>query len=400
MKKPTYRHTVYACYLGYIVQAVVNNFAPLLFLTFRRELDISLEKIALLVSINFLVQLGVDLLLVKLIDRIGYRKAALAADAFSFVGLVALGLFPDWFPDPYVGLVTAVALYAIGGGLLEVIVSPIVEACPSDNKEAAMSLLHSFYCWGHVGVVLISALFFFVFGVSNWRVLACLWALIPLGNAFLFARVPLRALNEGEKGMPVRRLLLQPMFWLLMLMMFASGASEQAMSQWASAFAEAGLGISKTLGDLLGPCVFAATMGLSRAFFGKRGASLPLERFMLFSACLCVACYLLASLCALPALAMMGCGLCGLSVGIFWPGSFSIAARELRTGGNALFAFLALAGDLGCASGPAAVGVAAAALGDDVKRAVLVGVVFPILMLIAVGATARRGRRADGIPSR
>ncbi|NLY31024.1 MAG: MFS transporter [Firmicutes bacterium] len=376
-----YEHTIYASYIGYITQAIVNNFAPLLFLTFQRSFQLSLEQITLITTVNFLVQLCVDLISVRVVDRIGYRVSAVAAHFFATVGLVGMAFFPDLFGNSYVGLMTAVVLYAIGGGIIEVIISPIVEACPTEKKEAAMSLLHSFYCWGHVGVVLLSTAFFALAGIQNWRIMACIWALIPAFNLVYFSQVPLYPIVGDNEGLTVRSLFGKKVFWLFMLLMVSAGAAEHAMSQWSSAFAEAGLRVDKTIGDLAGPAGFALLMGLARLLHGKYSDHIPLKQMMMGSAGLCIVCYLLAGLSRNPVLGLIGCALCGFSVGIFWPGTVSIAARTLPTGGTAMFAFLALAGDLGCASGPTLVGFAADASNGDLRVGMLLAVIFPVILL-------------------
>lgn len=382
--KPTYRTTIVACFVGYIVQAIVNNFAPLLFITFQKTYDIPLSQITLLVTINFAVQLTVDLLSTLFVDKIGYRTSIVIAQGFSAAGLVFLTVLPEVMP-PFFGILAAVVVYAIGGGIIEVLISPIMESCPTDNKEKAMSLLHSFYCWGHVGVVLISTAFFTLCGIENWRVLAYIWALVPVVNGFIFMKTPLAPLiAEGEKGMTLAELFKSKVFWLLVVMMVCSGASEQAVSQWASAFAETGLGISKTAGDLAGPMAFAVLMGVSRAVYGKYGDKLNLEKFMQASSLLCVFAYLLVSLSPSPVLSLIGCAVCGFSVGIMWPGTFSRAAASLRTGGTAMFALLALAGDLGCSSGPTLVGFVSDAVGGDMKAGILAAAAFPLIMLLCL----------------
>ena len=384
--KNNYQKTLYACFIGYIVQAIVNNFAPLLFLTFQSTYSIPLSSITMLVTINFGLQLLVDLASVGFVDKIGYRASLLIAHIFATVGIIALAVLPELMSDSFAGLLAAVVIYAIGGGLLEVLVSPVVEACPTDNKEKAMSLLHSFYCWGHVGVVLISTVFFRVFGIGNWKVMACIWALVPLCNAFLFARVPIAPLiKEGEQGYTVKELARQKLFWVFLLMMVCAGASEQAVSQWASTFAEKGLGVSKVIGDLAGPMAFAILMGSSRVFYGKFGEKINLDRFMAGSSLLCVASYLCISLVPSPVFGLVGCAVCGLSVGIMWPGTFSRAAASLPRGGTALFALMALAGDLGCSGGPTLVGMVSSSFGDNLKLGILTALVFPALLLVGIG---------------
>lgn len=380
-----YRKTIYACFVGYIVQAIVNNFAPLLFLAFQEFYGIPLTKITMLITVNFGLQLLVDLVSVKYVDRIGYRASLLIAHGCAAAGLVFLAVLPDILGDPFVGVLIAVIVYAVGGGLLEVLVSPVVEACPTDNKEKAMSLLHSFYCWGHVGVVLLSTLFFRIFGIENWRILALIWAIIPLGNGILFAKVPIASLmEEGEKGLSLKELSRMKIFWVFMLMMFCAGASEQSVSQWASIFAEKGLGVGKTAGDLAGPMAFALLMGSARAFYGKCGEKLDLDKFMKGSSLLCVASYLCIALIPNPVPQLIGCGICGLSVGIMWPGTFSKAAASLPRGGMALFALMALAGDLGCSGGPAVVGMVSSAFEEDLKKGFLAAAVFPGLLLLGI----------------
>lgn len=382
--RENYNHTIYACYIGYITQAIVNNFAPLLFLTFQSTYSISIDKITFLVTMNFGVQLIVDFLAAKFVDKIGYRTCVVAAHIFSAIGLAGLAILPSMFGNHYIGLLISIFFYAIGGGLIEVLVSPIVEACPTEKKEAAMSLLHSFYCWGHVLVIISSTLFFMFIGIEHWRILACLWAIIPLINAFYFFNVPIQTLVEEDEGISIRGLFKVKIFWVLLLLMICAGASEQAMSQWASAFAEAGLNVSKTIGDLAGPCSFAILMGCSRVFYSKFSEKIKLKNFMIISGVLCIVSYLIASLATNPIIGLIGCGLCGLSVGVLWPGTFSIASRTLRTGGTAMFAFLALAGDVGCSLGPTVVGTVSGAFQDDLKIGFLVAIIFPVFLILGL----------------
>lgn len=380
-----YKWTVNACFTGYIVQAIVNNFVPLLFLTFQSSYGIPLSRITLLITVNFAVQLTVDLVSVTFVDRIGYRVSMLIAHGMAALGLAGLTVLPRMLDNAYAGLLVSVVCYAVGGGLLEVLVSPVMESCPTDNKEKAMSMLHSFYCWGQVGVVLISTLFFWLFGIGNWWILALVWAAVPIANGLLFARVPIAPLiQEGERGLKVRELFRMRQFWLLMLMMVCAGASELSVSQWASTFAEKGLGVSKTLGDLAGPMFFALLMGGARAFYGKYGEKVALDKFMTGSALLCVASYLCISLVPVPWVGLLGCGVCGLSVGIMWPGTFSRATASIKRGGTALFALLALGGDIGCSAGPTLVGFVSEAFGDDLHKGILAGILFPVLLLVGL----------------
>ncbi len=389
--KNKFQRTMNACFIAYIVQAIINNFVPLLFLRFQEGYGIPLSKITLLVTVNFGIQLAVDLASAGFVDRIGYRASMLIAHICAAAGLLSLTVLPEAFSDPFVGLLLSVIIYAVGGGLLEVLVSPVMESCPTENKEKAMSLLHSFYCWGHVAVVLISTVFFRIFGISNWKILAIGWAAVPLANLFLFAKAPIASLmKEGEQGLTLRELLSQKIFWVFLLMMVCAGASEQSVSQWASAFAEKALGVGKTVGDLAGPMAFAVLMGISRAFYGKYGDKIDLDRFMGGSAILCILSYLCISLIPIPAAGLIGCAICGLSVGIMWPGAFSRASATIRRGGTAMFAFLALAGDLGCSGGPTLVGLVSSRFGNNLRAGILAAILFPVLLLLGILTSKRR----------
>ena len=380
--KYSYDCTMRACFTGYIVQAIVNNFVPLLFLTFQRTYHIPLQQITLLVTFNFGIQLLTDLLSVAFVDRMGYQASMVLAHILSALGLICLTVLPEWMGHPFAGILISVIVYAVGGGLLEVLVSPVVEACPSTHKEKAMSMLHSFYCWGHVGVVLFSSIFFKLAGIENWKLLAVLWAVIPILNALIFTRVPIApVLPEGEEGMTIGTLFQNRTFWLLFVMMICAGASEQSVSQWASLFAEKGLGISKTAGDLAGPMAFAFLMGASRAFYGNYGEKINLDRFMAVSSVLCILSYLCLVFMPVPVLSLAGCALCGLSVGILWPGTFSRASKALPAGGTALFALLALGGDIGCSGGPTLVGMVSGMCKGNLKAGILAALIFPVLLL-------------------
>lgn len=379
----SYRGTVFACFTGYGVQAMICCFIPMLFLTFSEQYHISLTQITLLITVNYLVQLTTDMVAAVYIDRIGYRAGAILAHVFAAAGFLLLTILPDLLPNPLVGLLISVVFYAIGGGLLEVLISPIVEACPTKNKEAMMSLLHSFFCWGFVVVVLVSTLFFEFVGISHWKLLARLWAIVPLINTIVFTRVPIYDLMEdGEKGMTLPELFSNKLFWVLMLLMFCAGASELSVSQWVSTFTEKGLGVSKTLGDLAGMLSFAVFMGASRVFYSKFGEKIRLESFMKGSSLLCVISYLMISLSPWPVVGLIGCAICGLAVGILWPGTFSIGAASIRNGGTAMFAMFALAGDLGCSSGPTFVGAISGLLNDNLHIGILAATIFPVLMVI------------------
>ena len=379
-----YKKTLIACYLGFITQAIAANFAPLLFLKFHKDYGIPLGKIALISTMFFLTQLIVDVLCAKYVDRIGYRKSVVASEVCFAAGLVGLAFLPEMFSDPFVGIIISVIVYAIGSGLLEVLGSPIVEACPFEHKEAVMSLLHSFYCWGSVGVVVLSTLFFAVFGIDNWKWLACIWALLPLYNIYNFATCPIEHLTEKGQGMKIGSLLRVPLFWVSIILMVCAGASELSMAQWASAYAESALGLSKTIGDLAGPSMFAITMGISRVIYGKYGDKMDLMKFMLGSGSLCLVCYLMASISANPIVGLIGCIVCGFSVGIMWPGTISISSKQLPTGGTAMFALLAMAGDLGGAFGPSLVGNITQQANDNLQKGMLAGCVFPLVLILSL----------------
>lgn len=382
--KSKYQKTLLACYLGFITQAIAANFAPLLFLTFHRTYQISLGRIAFISTAFFFTQLLIDLFCAKYVDKIGYRKSVVASEIFSAAGLIGLAFLPSLLPDPYIGILISVIIYAMGSGLIEVLVSPIVEACPFDNKESVMSLLHSFYCWGSVGVILLSTIFFAIFGIENWRILACIWALIPLYNTFNFISCPIESLTEEGEGLSIRQLCHIPIFWIALVLMVCAGASEISMAQWASAYVESALGISKSIGDIIGPCLFAVMMGTSRSFYGKYGEKIDLMKFMIGSGALCLVCYLLSALAPLPFLNLVGCAVCGFSVGIMWPGMISIASKKIPLGGTAMFALLAMAGDLGGSVGPGIVGFVTQNANDNLKVGMLAGCVFPTVLVLSV----------------
>ncbi len=383
-KQKNYKKTLIACYLGFVTQAISANFAPLLFLTFKNTYEIGFEKIALIPMVFYLAQLLIDLAATKFVDKIGYRACVVSSQVLSAAGLALMAVLPELLPVPYIGILISVVIYAVGSGLIEVLVSPIVEACPFENKDGMMSLLHSFYCWGAVGVILLSTLFFTVFGVENWKILTLIWALVPLVNAFNFISCPIERLIEDGQSMRIGQLFRLPLFWLLILLMICSGASEASMAQWASAFTESAMGVSKTVGDLAGPCLFAVFMGISRILYGKMSGKLDLTKTMLACGILCVICYLAASLSSIPIIGLAGCALCGVSVGIMWPGTISISSQKCPLGGTAMFAFLALAGDLGATVSPAMVGSISNMVGGNLKIGLLVATAFPLILIIGL----------------
>lgn len=401
--KQAYRVTMNACFMGYVTQAIVNNFAPLLFVTFKTSYGIDIWQITLLITINFIVQLIIDLLSAKFVDKLGYRFCAIAAHVCAAAGLIMMAIAPLITKNVFAGLAAAVVVYAVGGGLIEVIVSPIIEACPTKNKERTMSVLHSFYCWGYMGVVLISTVFFALFGIEKWFIMACVWAVVPIVNIVLFSVTPIYSLNDGGvKGKGINKLLREGSFWLFMLMMLCAGAAEQTVTQWASAFAEQSLGVGKVLGDLLGPMTFALAMGAARLIFGLFGGKIKLNVFMTVSSALCAASYLCLSLTAAPAAGLAGCALCGFSVGIMWPGTYSKAASYIKGGGTTLFALLALGGDIGCTVGPGLAGAVSDMTGGNLKAGILAAVVFPAVMLVCCVIMCKMtgGKRDDSVGAR
>lgn len=394
--KKNYKRTQLACYLGFVTQAICANFVPLLFLTFHKNYNISFGMLALISTCFFVTQLVVDFLCAGIVDRLGYRACVIAAEVTSGLGLAGLAFIPDILPSPYAGIIVCVIIYAIGSGLTEVLVSPIIEACPFDNKEAMMSLLHSFYCWGSVAVILGSTAFFAAFGIENWKIMALVWAIIPIYNIYNFVTCPIEPLVEEGKSMTMLELCKTKTFWIFIILMVCAGSSEIAMAQWASAFAESALNVSKTVGDLAGPCGFAICMGISRSLYGKFGEKVDLTVFMMASGVMCLACYLIAGLAGIPILGLIGCAACGFSVGIMWPGSISISSKILPTGGTAMFALLALAGDLGGALGPAIIGNVSQSAGNNLQAGVLAGIGFPTVLVILVLGIRRKYRQTGG----
>lgn len=392
MKK--YIKTKIACYTGFVTQAIVTNFAPLLFLKFHTDYNISLGNIAMISTAFFLTQIMVDIFCAKFVDKIGYRVCIVASEISAAAGLVGLAFLPEIMPSPFAGIIISVFFYAIGSGLIEVLGSPIMEACPFENKEATMSLLHSFYCWGAAGTVLVSTFFFLVFGINSWKWLTVLFALIPTINIYFFATCPIEPLVEEGKGMGIRKLISNPVFIIAIAMMICSGASELAMAQWASAFAESALGFTKAVGDVVGPCMFAITMGISRVIFGKSGDRIDLHKFMVGSGILCFVCYILASFSSNPIISLIGCIVCGFSVGIMWPGTISLSSKAFPSGGTALFALLAMAGDLGGSIGPVIVGKTADMYGGSINIGMRVGLLFPILLCVMLILFNILGRNA------
>lgn len=389
--------TKIACYTGYFVQAIINNLAPLFYVVFQNEFGINYTKISWLIMLNFITQLFVDIISVKVISKLGYRVSIVLAHIFSSVGLCLLGILPRAMENSYIGLVIPIIIYAIGSGLIEVLVSPIVEGLPLENKSGEMSLLHSFYCWGQMSVVLLTTVAIKFVGSANWVYAPICWAIIPFINMFMFMKVPIfPPVPEGEDEMKVSELFKSGTFILLAVLMLCSGASELAMSQWASTFAEKSLGVDKLTGDLLGPCLFAFLMASGRVVFGLVGDKIDIKKVLGFSAALCVASYLISTLSKNPIASLIGCGLCGLSVATMWPGVFSFAAKIFPRGGTPLFAMLAVFGDFGCAFGPWLAGVVSDGVRastidfDPLKFGLAVSVIFPVTMIVTTAILSKK----------
>lgn len=360
----TYRNTTFACYRGYITQAIINNLAPLLFIVFQTSYQISYDKLGQLILINFGTQLLTDIWAAKYADHVGYRTCMVAAHGLASLGLLSLGILPKIMASPYLGMAISVFIYGIGGGLLETIVSPIIEALPNDNKGGAMSLLHSFYCWGQMAVVIITTIILKLIGDSYWFILPIIWAVFPLYNMFKFIHVPILPLVQDGKGSTLKDLLSHPGFYLSMLLMICAGASELSMSQWSSMFAEQGLQVPKLVGDLLGPGLFALFMAIGRTIYGYFGDRIPIKGVLLASSALCVLTYLVTIFSPNMFLALFTCSLTGFSVSLMWPGTFSLSSGVFPKGGTLMFGILAICGDIGCSLGPWLAGI----ISDRVKE--------------------------------
>ncbi len=395
--KMSYKTTYYAACTGFGVQAIVINLSPLLFLTFQKQFDISFAQIGMLVTCNFVIQMLIDMSSALFVDKIGYRKAAILSQLSAAIGLAGLGVFPEITPNAYMGIIVATVFLGIGGGLMEVVGNPIVESLPINIRSADLSFMHSFYSWGLVAVVLLSTVFFSVFGIENWKILTALWAIVPVVNAIVFSKTPIVSPKPEDEKLSFTGLFKTKVFWVLLVLMVCAGVSEQAISQWASLFAEAGLGVSKSMGDILGPCLFAVLMGISRVYYAKANHGMNLRKFIMYSACLCVISYVIVVFSPFPVVSLLGCGLCGLSVGIMWPGVVALAAKYCPKGGTAMYSMLALFGDIGCSLGPTMVGLVAGVSdgvtnmaiftsgnADEIalKIGILSTIVFPIAMVV------------------
>lgn len=383
MTRSNFKFTISACFLGYITQAIMINFPPLLFVFFKDSLGISPLQITVLIASNFVLELVVDALASKFADTIGYRRLVICANVFAALGLVSMSLVTIILPSDaiFYGLMVSMALCGIGGGLMEVLISPIIEACPTKNKAGFMSLLHSFYCWGQLGVVLLSTLFFRLVGIENWHFACFFWTIVPILGIILFAFSPINRLVEEGKGASLGALLKNKAFWIFLVMMLCAGASELTMSQWASFFAESALGVEKWVGDLLGPCMFAFAMAITRTFFAKASEKIKLDTAIFISSLICVATYVMAVASQSPVFSLIGCACCGFGCGIMWPASFSLVSSKIANGGVLMFGVLALMGDAGCLVGPSLAGTVSDVFGD-IRYGFLFACIFPTIMAI------------------
>ena len=379
------KHTKLAGYIGYLTQALIINFPPLLFITFINTYDISISMISTLIGTSFIVQLLVDAFAAKFSTKLNLRKTMITALILASVGISSYAFLPDIMPSPFIGLFISTLISSIGAGFVEVLVSPIIEACPTDGKSAAMSILHSFYAWGHAGIIILSTIFFKLVGLDHWRLLACMWAVIPLIGMLAFSVVPIYKLaidaDDGALAKRHKPAWRSGIFIVFFVIMVCAGAAEQAMAQWASTFAESGLGVQKEIGDILGPCAFGLFMGVSRVIYAKFSHIFDLRNYIFYSSIVCVFAYLVAAISPSPILSLIGCALCGLSSGMMWPGTYSLATSRIPNMGMQVFALLALGGDLGCALGPAAAGWIAEFFGNDLKIAFAISAIFPLIIV-------------------
>lgn len=375
-----YIPTKLAGYVGFVVQAIVNNFLPILFIVFQDIYGLGYEKLGRLIVFNFAVQMFIDFITPKIIHKIGYRRAAFLCQFTACLGLCLMSLLPRIMPSPYTAMFIAIAVYATGSGLMEVILSPMIEMLPTGNKSGNMAVLHSFYCWGQTVVVPLTTLMVFAFGYENWSYIPLVWAIVPFINMLAFLRVPIVEPGREVKQSTLIELLKTPSFIIYMLMMFCGGASEIAMSQWASLFVEQALGVSKAIGDIVGPCLFALFMALGRVIYAKFSKKVSFTRLLIWLNILCFVCYVMVGISKIAALSLVFCALCGFSVSISWPGIYSAGARTFKTGGAVMFSAFAMCGDTGCALGPGLVGLVAEY--TNLNMGFIAAAVFPFIMVI------------------
>lgn len=376
-----YRSTKLACYVGYIVQAVINNFLPILFIALQDVYELSYEKLARLIVFNFVTQMVTDLITPKIVEKTGYKKAAVICHGAAALGLALLGILPRFIP-PYSGIIISIIVYAFGSGLIEVLVSPIIEMLPTTDKSGNMSILHSFYCWGQAFTIIVTTFLVKVFGYGNWTIIPLVWAVLPFINMFFFMRVPVVEPEKEKKNAGFKELVRNRRFLIYMVMMLCAGATEIAMAEWASMFVQKALGVSKVVGDLTGPCAFALFMGIGRMWYAAVAKRVNFRKTLIILSTLCFICYVVVAVCNIPWVSLIFCAICGFTVSISWPGIYSAGAEEFPDGSSVMYSVFAMCGDTGCCLGPWALGIVADSFGLNTGFAVTS--VFAVIMIIAV----------------
>ena len=354
----SYKSTIAACYIGSFVQAIIVNTTPILFIPLREQFGLTFQQMGLLVLINFISQVGCDILFSNAIDKYGFRRFVVAAHGLAVVGLVLFAASPLLFDRPFAGFVTATIIFSGSGGLLELLLSPIVNAIPTDEKAGAMSVLHSFYSWGQAAVILLTTVLLFVFGRAWWQWIILIWTLVPLFNFFFLMRVPFAPNVPEEQRQGMDKILLKPFFIAALATILCGAAAELCISQWASAYLEEAMRLPKVVGDVGGVCLFAVMMGVGRLFYGMYGKKINVSLMMLIGTVGAAACYITVALSGTAVLSLLACGLCGLCVSLLWPGTLVVASEHYPLAGAWMFAILA-AGDIGASAGPWLMGVVA-----------------------------------------
>ncbi|MCQ2477954.1 MAG: MFS transporter [Clostridia bacterium] len=375
------KQTKLACYIGYIVQAIINNFLPILFIVFQTNLDLTYEQLGRIVFINFFTQLLSDAVTPSVVKRIGYKGCAVLCHIFVTTGLIMLTVLTGIMSNTYLALIISVVVYAFGSGMIEVVISPIMELLPTENKAKNMAFLHSFYCWGQTFTVAVTTFMVLLLGYGNWRFIPLVWAIVPLFNTVLFLKVTVIEPNE-VKGSFSNRNFLSKEFICFIIFMICAGASEISMASFASVFAQNALGVSKLTGDLLGPCSFAVCMGIGRVLYGAFSDKISIKKALILNNILCVICYLTVAFTNINFLSLVFCALCGFSVSLLWPGTYSLAAKRFGGGNTVMFSIFALCGDIGCSAGPWLLGYIADVSGS-LKKGFAVCTVFPLVMILA-----------------
>lgn len=377
--KINYTPTKISAYVGYFVQAIVNNFLPILFVAFQDIYGIGYEKLGRLIVFNFITQMVTDILSPKIISLLGYRKTAVMCQLIAALGLTLAAVLPNVLPNAYIGIVLAVIVYAFASGLMEVIISPMIEMLPTSNKSGNMSLLHSFYCWGQAITTVGTTLLLSAFGYRGWTYIPLIWAIVPFINAFSFIRVPIVEPQPERKSDSFRVLFSDRRFRVFMLIMLCAGASEIAMAEWASVFAQNALGVSQIAGDLAGPCAFSLFMGLGRLLYAAFSEKISYRSTVIVLGLCCAVCYYIAAFASIPIFALAACALCGFTVSILWPGTISAGAVAFPRGDAVMFSVFAMCGDIGCCIGPWLLGVVAEHFTLNIGFAV--SSFFPLLMV-------------------